>query len=325
MPTLQATTVPTFASTSSNGDVNSLFEEPTDEHCDMSTLPQGAFPAAKRRLPATPQVDGLHFDPDVTLPENVALDLLQNIKDADLFKGGRINQLMLFERSHAEGQLDDGISLDSDEPRTDSLSVDGNLMPSSSLPPFLVDLIAVLSDLLKDKLSGSTYDLLFPRQSNFSRIPARQAILNLYRPGEGITPHVDLLNRFGDGIIIVSLGSGTVMQLAPVQGDSPPTTMTASTNSRRTDANELPIAGGAEGEGIDLWLEPRSILILERDARYKWTHGIPSRPGDWVEDEILDNEVFGDLPSSSWVPREVRVSITLRWLLPGAEIVGGES
>lgn len=37
-----------------------------------------------------------------------------------------------------------------------------------------------------------------------------QIVLNRYRPGEGICPHVDLL-RFEDAVAIVSLGSAAVM------------------------------------------------------------------------------------------------------------------
>ena len=43
---------------------------------------------------------------------------------------------------------------------------------------------------------------------------ARQAIVNLYCPGKGIALYIDLLNRFGDGIMSVSLGRGASMWCA---------------------------------------------------------------------------------------------------------------
>ncbi|KXZ48036.1 hypothetical protein GPECTOR_31g400 [Gonium pectorale] len=51
-----------------------------------------------------------------------------------------------------------------------------------------------------------------------ARSPAfDQAILNLYRPGEGITPHVDLA-RFQDGIVGASLGGPVVMHFTKPRG-----------------------------------------------------------------------------------------------------------
>ncbi|KAI9447703.1 hypothetical protein H4582DRAFT_2068309 [Lactarius indigo] len=120
----------------------------------------------------------------------------------------------------------------------------------------------------------------------YSRVPvsdhegarARQAIVNLYRPGEGIAPHVDLLNRFGDGIIGVSLGGGVAMRFARVEG------------------------GGEEVRGV--------VAAKERDCAY-WG-------GAHVSEIGFEEEGGG----WQWHYREPRVSVTFRWLLPGAEIVG---
>ncbi|KAG9017673.1 hypothetical protein FRB90_000318 [Tulasnella sp. 427] len=289
--------------TAPQSDDDSLFGDGED-HKQQATQAE-ASNAAKRRIPPDVQIEGLYFDPDVCIPEQVALNLLENIKEKDYFRGGTVNQLMLFERSYEfdglHGASPSQAELAQSNLRGDTGSVSTSEPVSepepnsSSLPAFLVDLLSVLSDVLRPHIPNSTYDLLFPSAAGEGkRKPARQAILNLYRPGEGITPHVDLLKRFGDGIIIVSLGSGTVMRLARV--------------------------GGAEEEKVDLRLEPRSILVLEKDARYKWTHGIPARKGDWVENDMILSE---DDDRAFWVERGVRVSITLRWLLPGAEIVGG--
>ncbi|KIO30918.1 hypothetical protein M407DRAFT_143941 [Tulasnella calospora MUT 4182] len=294
--------------TAPESDNDSLFGEGEGTTSDQ---PAGILSPARRRIPPNVKVEGLYFDPDVCLPESVALDLLENIKAKDYFRGGTVNQLMLFERSY-DLVSSDGVGLSQAELAQSNLRGESAAVASSgemassstTLPPFLVDLLSVLSDILRPHIPESTSDLLFPDTAGQSgrRKPARQAILNLYRPGEGITPHVDLLKRFGDGIIIVSLGSGTVMQLAPVA--SPPSGSSLN----------------PEKESVDLWLEPRSILVLEKEARYGWTHGIPARKGDWVENDMMLSE---DDDKAIWVERGVRVSITLRWLLPGAEIVGG--
>jgi hypothetical protein len=79
---------------------------------------------------------------------------------------------------------------------------------------FLNSLLEELAGILRPHIPLSTYNLLFPSGSYQSR----QAILNRYEPGEGITPHVDLLKRFGDGIIGVSLGAGCVMDFQRGRG-----------------------------------------------------------------------------------------------------------
>lgn len=80
-----------------------------------------------------------------------------------------------------------------------------------------------------------------------------QAIVNEYLPGQGISAHVDCVPCFSDTIASLSLGSGAVMQF---------------TNGQ---------------EKHDLYLEPRSLIILSGPARYDWTHAIPARKSDVVD------------------------------------------
>ena len=53
---------------------------------------------------------------------------------------------------------------------------------------------------------------------------------------------------------------------------------------------------------------------MSDEARFGWTHGIDGRNEDWVA-ESVDSDI------GRWVMRSIRVSITFRWLLPGADIV----
>lgn len=85
--------------------------------------------------------------------------------------------------------------------------------PPSGFPRFLIDLLDAVQVLLKDKIPANVYDILFPSEDSDQ---ARQIILNHYLPGEGITAHVDLLKRYGDGIIGVSFNSGCSMQFESV-------------------------------------------------------------------------------------------------------------
>ncbi|KAG8927899.1 hypothetical protein FRC02_007617 [Tulasnella sp. 418] len=277
-------------------DHDSLFDEDPDD----------GLPMARRTCPPVP---GLYYDPDIIISEHLALDILREIKRMDFFQGGIINQVMLFERSSEDV---DYVAANRGQASSSNARPEGI---SAGLPPFIYDLISSLSILMKDKIPQSTYDLLFPPPSDSPPL-ARQAILNLYRPGEGITPHVDLPKRYGDGIMVISLGSGIAMQFEPALDVNESGYITSSISTSAQNAAEL-------------WLEPRTILILEGEARYKWTHGIAKREGDWVENGEDEIDIdFGDdddmnyRRGCTWIPRDVRVSITLRWLLRGAEVVG---
>ncbi len=95
---------------------------------------------------------------------------------------------------------------------------------------------------------------------------ADQAIVNEYEPGQGINKHVDCVPCFNNSIASLSLLSPVVMEFT----------------SRHT------------GEIRELILEPRSLLLLNDEARYEWLHGIPARKKD------------GD------VERSRRISVTFR-------------
>lgn len=95
-----------------------------------------------------------------------------------------------------------------------------------------------------------------------------QVIINEYLPGQGIAQHIDCIPCFGDVIVSISLLSPVLMELK--------------------NNNQV----------IPLWLEPKSLLILQNEARSSWSHGIPKRKKD-----IVDGQVFA---------RRRRISITFR-------------
>ncbi|WP_244313666.1 alpha-ketoglutarate-dependent dioxygenase AlkB [Stappia sediminis] len=82
--------------------------------------------------------------------------------------------------------------------------------------------------------------------------PPDQVIVNEYLPGQGIAPHVDCEPCFGDTIASLSLCSGCVMDFTNVEA----------------------------GERFSHYLEPRSLLVLSGEARYRWRHGIAARKSD---------------------------------------------
>ena len=102
-----------------------------------------------------------------------------------------------------------------------------------------------------------------------------QLIVNEYQPGQGISPHIDCVPCFKETIISLSLGARSEM-----------------------------VFNGPNGEKELLKLEPRTLLVLQKDARYKWKHSIPARKSDLVNGTRLQ--------------RERRVSLTFRTIINNA-------
>lgn len=103
----------------------------------------------------------------------------------------------------------------------------------------------------------------------FTEIPD-QVIINEYQPGQGISAHIDCVPCFADTIASLSLGSPCVMDFTH----------------------------GKTGEKSSLLLEPRSLLMLNGDARYVWQHAIAGRKTDRHNVQIIQ--------------RARRVSLTFR-------------
>lgn len=95
-----------------------------------------------------------------------------------------------------------------------------------------------------------------------------QVIVNEYIPGQGISAHIDAKGSFADTIVSLSLGSGCNFVF------------------KRDDNIK------------EFYVPRRTFMIMTGDARYKWTHAIPSRKSDFVDGERR--------------ARQVRVSITWR-------------
>jgi alkylated DNA repair dioxygenase AlkB len=106
-----------------------------------------------------------------------------------------------------------------------------------------------------------------------SERPFDQMLVNEYCPGQGISMHRDYLS-FDRTVVSLSLLSRCIMDFYLEEAN-----LKAS-----------------------LLLEPRSLLILSDDARYKWQHGIAARKSDRWQHLIL--------------PRSRRLSITFRLYKP---------
>ena len=99
---------------------------------------------------------------------------------------------------------------------------------------------------------------------------ADQVIVNEYVPGQGISNHIDCEPCFRGTIVSLSLGSGCFMDFI-----------------NKFDKRKK-----------NVWLAPKSIVVLKNEARYEWLHGIAARKSDIWE--------------GGKVPRKRRVSLTFR-------------
>ena len=98
-----------------------------------------------------------------------------------------------------------------------------------------------------------------------------QAIINEYEVGQGISSHIDCEPCFGDTIISLSLGSSCVINFEK------------ELNSKTK---------------IGVFVEPRTLLVMKKESRYEWFHGIPQRKSDKF--------------NNTSIKRERRISITYR-------------
>ena len=87
-----------------------------------------------------------------------------------------------------------------------------------------------------------------------------QLIINEYEPGQGISSHIDCVPCFGDTILSLSLGSPCIMTFTRLQHASQ----------------------------VAVLLEPRSLVVMQGEARRVWKHGIPSRKVDTYHGQRIE-------------------------------------
>eukprot|EP00026_Physarum_polycephalum_P015594 Phypoly_transcript_16313.p1 GENE.Phypoly_transcript_16313~~Phypoly_transcript_16313.p1 ORF type:complete len:233 (+),score=21.88 Phypoly_transcript_16313:24-722(+) len=81
--------------------------------------------------------------------------------------------------------------------------------------------------------------------------PPDQLIINEYNAEQGIAKHVDAVKLWGPTVVTLSLGLPTMMRFTKPKSLDP------------------------DGKCIlDVVLEPRSLVVLQGEARYDWQHGI---------------------------------------------------
>ncbi len=96
-------------------------------------------------------------------------------------------------------------------------------------------------------------------------------VINEYVGNQGISRHVDKF-QFGDCVTSLTLGSGCWMRLHQLHTShlQPGETVI---DVRNKDA---PVTGVVQ----ELWLEPRSLVMMRGEARSGWQHEIPKHKRD---------------------------------------------
>jgi hypothetical protein len=172
--------------------------------------------------------------------------ILGGIARAGIFRGGKRDQVMFFPSTASTSTSTSRFSTSTttnqtlastnkDKEKTTESKTDSN-------PEFLNKTLHIVEDLLRGKVEDEVFRLLFDDHYDAHHRPTtetthhhnhnphprsqrqRQSIINLYplpkslshsscsSPyNNGITPHVDLPGRYGDGIIGVCLGSGVAL------------------------------------------------------------------------------------------------------------------
>lgn len=86
-----------------------------------------------------------------------------------------------------------------------------------------------------------------------------QITVNMYEPGDGIPSHVETHSVFEDGVVSLSLQSSIMFEMR-----HPDSTVT------------------------EVFLPPRSLLVLKGESRYLWMHGIASRKTDLLNGLLVE-------------------------------------
>ena len=126
-----------------------------------------------------------------------------------------------------------------------------------------------------------------------------QLTVNHYAPGEGIGSHVDTPSAFGDGLLSCSLNGGIVMEFRKVSfGGGLKSEVPGGTETTSNEEEDGVVDHNVKKQ---VYLPPRSLLILSGPSRYEWEHMIVTRRTDCVNGKVLH--------------RKLRVSLTFRTAL----------
>jgi alkylated DNA repair protein alkB family protein 8 len=147
-----------------------------------------------------------------------------------------------------------------------------------------------------------------------------QLTINEYWSNQGIASHIDTEVCFGSKLFVINICGDIVMTMTrkSSSSSSPPIEEMGSSSSTEVETDDKSTGEEEEDSSSDtpkestssstsitlrkhVYLPRRSLLILEKDARYLWSHGISPRKYDKVNGQLI--------------PRKRRLSFTFRHVL----------
>jgi alkylated DNA repair protein alkB family protein 8 len=157
---------------------------------------------------------------------------------------------------------------------------------------------------------------LLPRLPIRDNVPD-QFTIQYYPPGAGIPPHVDTHSLFGEEIYSLSLGSTVPMQFRKCSAKDARRMRLPKRSAEAISESSEPCQAHSslevveddmmdEDDSFEIFLPPRSLLVMTGPSRYGYVHGIRGRKTDQVGVES--------------VPRTGRYSITMRSINRGLQI-----
>ncbi|XP_050235169.1 alkylated DNA repair protein ALKBH8 homolog [Mercurialis annua] len=123
----------------------------------------------------------------------------------------------------------------------------------------------------------------FPQLGESANLVLDQLTVNEYPRGVGLSPHIDTHSAFEGLIFSLSLAGPCIMEFRRYLDGSWTPTASSSTD-RIVESHD----NGTNLVRRAIYLPPRSMLLLSREARYAWQHYIPHHKIDKVNDSVVE-------------------------------------
>ncbi len=124
-------------------------------------------------------------------------------------------------------------------------------------------------------------------------------LVNEYKPGEGISPHLDG-SLFHPTIATISLGSHTVLNFYEPLSDE-------------NISGDEPCKSFEDRLKFKLYVAPRSLILIKDSMFHHYLHGIEEKTKDFKDGLVFaaseDHEKLGD---GEIIERQTRISLTIR-------------
>ncbi|KDP28060.1 hypothetical protein JCGZ_19468 [Jatropha curcas] len=124
---------------------------------------------------------------------------------------------------------------------------------------------------------------LFPDLVNSASLILDQLTVNEYPRGVGLSPHIDTHSAFAGLIFSLSLAGPCIMEFRRY--------LDGSWVPKAASSNDVKVENFDDGSNLirrAIYLPPRSMLLLSREARYAWHHYIPHHKIDLVNDNVVN-------------------------------------